>query len=113
MSAVLKDTQARASTATTRPAPPPIKFPSRAHTEELCRTRANGDNARWNKQVEQRELLFSIAHKEGYDAGERIGYTQGWHWGCACGAVAGGVAVGLLWIGWGPLQGLLAMVGVV
>lgn len=98
MSAVLNDAGA------THPAPPRIKFPSRANVEALCRTRANADNARWQRQAEQRGMLIAAAHKEGYDVGERAGYLQGWHWGCACGVIAGGAAIGLLWIGWGALQ---------
>lgn len=88
--------------------PRPIAFPARAQIEQLCRTRANADNQRWQEQVERRDALVQAAAHEGYRQGERAGYTAGWHWGVACGIVAGGVAVGLLWIGWAPLQGLLA-----
>jgi flagellar biosynthesis/type III secretory pathway protein FliH len=92
-------------------APRPVAFPSRPATEELCRTRANTDNERWRAQVEQRDTLIQAAAREGYAQGERAGYTQGWHWGLACGICAGGSAVGALWIVWAPLQRLLASVG--
>lgn len=96
------------STGNVKARPRPIPFPSRAHVEELSRTRANGDNKRWQEQVERRDMLVGAAWQEGHDRGERDGYTQGWHWGCVCGIFAGGTAIGLLWIGWGPLQRLLA-----
>lgn len=92
--------------------PRPIPYPSRAHVEELSRFRANADNERWRLQVERRETLIRAAALDGYDRGERAGYTQGWHWGCACGIAVGGTAIGLLWAAWGPLQGLLATLGV-
>ena len=87
-------------------APAPIKFPTRRAVEDICRTRANTDNARWQRQVEQRSSLIQAAAHEGYKQGERDGYAQGWHWGCVCGLVAGGTAVGVLWIVWAPLQAL-------
>lgn len=93
--------------------PQPIGYPQHAQQQrpaapEICRTRANADNARWQAQVEQRDTLIQAAATMGRQEGERQGYTAGWHWGCACGAVAGGLAVGLLWIGWAPLQALIA-----
>lgn len=92
--------------------PAPIPFPSRANVEELCRTRANADNTRWQRQAEQREMLIRAATHDAYHRGVRNGYTQGWHWGCTCGAIAGAAAMALLWIGRGPLQGWLTMLGV-
>lgn len=92
----------------TNGAPRPIAFPSRPAVEELCRTRANADNARWQAQVERRDALVMAAAAAGRQEGERAGYTQGWHWGLACGAVAGGLSVGLLWLAWAPLQAWLA-----
>lgn len=88
--------------------PRPIAFPSRERVEQLCRTRANEDNARWQQQVERRDALVQAAAHEAYGRGERAGYTLGWHWGCACGIVVGGVAIGLVWLGWAPLQRMLA-----
>jgi len=117
MSAVLKTrhtvpAELATASAFTRPAKtPPIQFPSRPHVEELCRTRANGDNTRWNNQVEQRATLIKVAYKEGYDAGERIGFTQSWRWHFACGAIAGAAAVGLLWGAWAPMQRVLGAWG--
>ena len=117
MSAALRDeakaftADALPSTTRARPRPAPIPYPSRPHVEELCRTRANGDNARWERQVEQRSMLMRIAHDEGYNAGERVGYLQGWHWGCACGVIAGGAAIGLLWLAWAPMQRVLGAWG--
>lgn len=92
----------------TKGAPRPIAFPSRPAVEELCRTRANNDNARWQAQVERRDALVLAAAHEGYANGERAGYTQGWHWGMVCGICTGGLAVGALWVLWAPLQALLA-----
>ena len=91
--------------------PHPIPFPDRARVEQLCRTRANADNERWQQQVERRDMLVRAAATQAYDHGERIGYTAGWHWGFGCGIVAGGIAIGLVWLGWAPLQRLLATVG--
>lgn len=118
MSAVLDDKgpstpprhSIRAGTAASamRPAPAPIRFPSRTNVEELCRTRANADNERWRKQAEQRGTLIASAHAEGYDQGERAGYVMGWHWGLVAGIAVGGVAIGLLWAGWDAVQGWLA-----
>ena len=92
----------------TNGAPRPIDFPTtRPAAPELCRTRANTDNARWQAQVEQRDTLIQAAASVGRQEGERQGYVQGWHWGAACGAVGGGLAVGLLWLTWAPLQALI------
>lgn len=89
-----------------------IPFPDRDQVEQLCRTRANRDNERWQQQVERRDALIRAAAADGYDQGERAGYTAGWHWGLVCGIVAGGVAVGIVWIVvWPLLQRLLAMAG--
>ncbi len=117
MSAVLKGGHAvpddiATADALTRPAKPrPIPFPSRPHIEELCRTRANADNARWQAQVQRRDMLIDEATKAGYDQGERAGYTKGWYWGLVCGLIAGGIAIGGLWAAWAPLHGLLAAWG--
>ena len=92
----------------TNGAPRPIAFPSRPAVEALCRTRANADNARWQQQVQRRDALVQAAAHEGYAQGERAGYTQGWRWGCVCGICAGGMVVGLVWLGWAHLQALLA-----
>lgn len=100
-----------AGRATPARAPRPISFPSRPNVEEICRTRANADNKRWQAQVERRDLLISAATQDGYDRGERIGYQLGWHWGCVCGIAAGGGAVGILWAAWEPLQRALAAWG--
>lgn len=112
MSAALRN-EGRPAAAAPRinPKPRPIAYPSRPHIEELCRTRANTDNARWQAQVERRDMLIRSATTEGYDAGERAGYTSGWHWGCVCGIAAGGGAVGILWAAWEPLQRALAAWG--
>lgn len=117
MSATLRDESAAFSAdvghgiGNVKARPRPIPYPSRPHVEELSRFRANADNARWQAQVERRETLIRAAALEGYDRGERDGYTAGWHWGCVCGVVAGGAAVGLLWLGWGAVQGWLAAWG--
>lgn len=87
-------------------APAPIKLPSLRAVEDICRTRANSDNQRWQQQVERRDALISAAANEGYTQGERAGYTSGWHWGLACGICIGGVSVGLLWLVWAPLHAL-------
>ena len=89
-------------------APRPMAFPSRPAVEELCRTRANTDNMRWQQMVANRDALITAAAAEARRQGERAGYTQGWHWGLACGICAGGLAVGVLWITWAPMQALLA-----
>ena len=89
----------------------PIAFPPRERVDEICRQRANTDNARWQQQVERRDALILAAATASRQEGERAGYTQGWHWGLACGACAGGTATGLLWLGWGPLQALLGSLG--
>lgn len=88
--------------------PRPIHFPSRPAVEELCKTRANADNARWQAQVERRDALVMAAAAAGRQEGMRAGYTQGWRWGLVCGIVAGGLAVSLLWLGWAPVQAWLA-----
>lgn len=95
--------EASATVNAARTAPRPIPFPSRTHVEELCRTRANSDNARWQRQVEQRDELLAAARASAFDSGERAGYTQGWRWGVACGAVAGGLAVAGAWGAWEQL----------
>lgn len=97
---------------TTMPNPQPIPFPSRPAAEQRLRTpRANLDNERWQRQVEQRQAIISAAAQDGYARGERKGYTQGWHWGVVCGTAAGGMAVGVLWAAWDPVQRLLAAWG--
>ena len=99
---------------TTKPFPPaarppaPIRFPSKANVEEICRTRANADNERWLRQAEQRGTLIAAAHADGYDQGERAGYTAGWHYGLVTGICVGGVAIALLWFGLDAMQGWLA-----
>lgn len=92
-------------------APRPIAFPARGQVEQLCRTRANEDNARWQQQVERRDALVSAAAAEGRRQGELDGYTAGWHWGLVCGVCAGALAVAALWITWAPLRDLLAAWG--
>jgi hypothetical protein len=102
---------APANTARARPAngqPQPIAFPKREQVEQLCRTRANADNARWQQQVERRDALILAAAAAGRQEGERAGYTAGWHWGAACGVIAGGSAVGALWVLWAPVQAVIA-----
>lgn len=91
--------------------PERIAFPNRSHVNALCRTRANADNERWQKQVEQRDMLVRAAARDAFDQGERSGYSLGWYWGLVCGMCAGAVAVALLWLAWAPLQGLLAAWG--
>ena len=93
------------------PAPKPIPFPSRAHVDELCRTRANTDNERWRRQIEQRDTLIRAAAHDAYGRGERTGYTQGWHWGIVCGLCAGSIVTTLVWVGYGYLPALLAAWG--
>ena len=88
--------------------PQPIASTQRTPVEQLCRTRANADNERWQQQVERRDALILAAAAAGRQEGERAGYTQGWHWGAVCGIIAGGTAVGVLWAGWARLQGLFA-----
>jgi hypothetical protein len=85
-----------------------ISFPDRAQVDALCRTRANSDNARWQAQVEARDALILAAASAGRQEGERAGYTAGWHWGAACGIIAGGSAVGALWVLWAPVQAVIA-----
>jgi hypothetical protein len=88
--------------------PQPIAFPQREQVEQLCRTRANADNDRWQQQVQRRDALILAAAAAGRQEGERAGYTQGWHWGAVCGVIAGGTAVGALWVLWAPLQAFVA-----
>lgn len=88
----------------------PIAFPDRAAVEGASRHRANLDNERWQQQVERRDALIQAAAHEGYARGERAGYTQGWHWGCVQGLIAGGTAVAALWAAWPHLQAFWAAV---
>lgn len=91
--------------------PSTAAYPARRPADELCRTRANDDNARRQAQVERRDALVTAAAKLGREHGERLGYTQGWHWGMACGICLGGLAVGTLWLIWAPVHALLATCG--
>ena len=88
----------------------PIAFPDRVAVEGASRHRANRDNERWQQYVERRDALVQAASKDAFDRGERAGYTQGWHWGCLHGLIAGGTAVGALWAAWPRLQALWATV---
>lgn len=91
--------------------PTAAAYPARRPAENLVRTRANTDNDRWQTQVAQRDTLLIAAAKLGREQGEREGYTQGWHWGMACGTCLGGIAVGVLWLIWAPAHSLLASWG--
>lgn len=90
---------------------PPIAFPRRDVVDAESRFRANTDNERWRRQIEQRDTLIRAAAHDAYGRGERTGYTQGWHWGIVCGLCAGSIVTTLVWVGYGYLPKLLAAWG--
>lgn len=83
------------------PAAPPhspvhIPFPD---PEALDRARMHrkaaaeqAENLAFAKRREQQHAV-AVAYENGKDAGERQGYTMGWHWGLCCGGVAGALLI--------------------